>query len=310
MTQLPSPSESSDADATLVATGKPTKPAKPPKPPKAPRRRASDKAAGPFGGRWAGCLAALFNVLAALFLLLSVLGVLAVVAVYNGALAYVPGGSAYLPPTEPVIIRVAALPTLPGGTALVQFPTLPPEWTPTITPTITLTPLPGTASPVPSGTLAVPPYTATHLPTPTATATRRFTGPTPKPTFTRAPNNYTFTLQPGSPTYLTNFINTSGCNWFGIVGRAFGLDGNPVINLTVHLEGGGINADTVTGSGPSAMGPGSYELPISDHPIQTTNTYQVQLRNNTGTNLSDVYAIPTYGDCSKNLVMVNFAQNH
>jgi hypothetical protein len=121
---------------------------------------------------------------------------------------------------------------------------------------------------------------------------------------------FNYTLQAGSPTYFTNFVNTSACNWFGIVGRAFGMDGNPVINLTVHLEGGGIVMDVLTGSGPSAIGPGAYQIPLSDHPIDTTDTYRVQLRNNTGTNQSDVFAIRTFGDCSRNLVMVNFFQNH
>ena len=161
--------------------------------------------------------------------------------------------------------------------------------------------------------MALPTYTATFTPSPTATATKPSptptkTGPTPKPTFT--PSKFRYTLQPGSPTYLANFLNTSGCNWFGIVGRVFGLDSNPVINLTVHLEGGGVNADVVTGSGPSALGPGGYQIPLADHPIDTTDTYHVQLRNNTGTNLSDVYSIRTYGDCPRNMVMVNFTQNH
>ncbi len=117
---------------------------------------------------------------------------------------------------------------------------------------------------------------------------------------------YPYVLQPGSPTYLSNFLNTAGCNWFGIVGRAFGLDGNPVINLTVHLEGGGINTDVLTGTGPSALGPGGYEITISDHPIDTTDTYRIQLRNNSGNLLSDIYSIRTYGDCPRNLVLVNF----
>jgi hypothetical protein len=188
---------------------------------------------------------------------------------------------------------------------------LPPIWTPSETPTITGTPPPPTRSPIPSSTSAFPSPTPTRTKTPTATATRptpTSTGPTPLPTVTRSAFNYT--LQTGSPTYLGNFLNDSGCKWFGIVGRAFGMDGNPVINLTVHLEGGGITADVLTGSGPSALGPGGYEIPLSDHPIETTNTYRVQLRRNTGNNLSDVYAIPTFGDCQRNLVLVNFFQNH
>ncbi len=119
-----------------------------------------------------------------------------------------------------------------------------------------------------------------------------------------APNPYV--LQPGSPFYLANFINTSGCDWFGIAGRAFGLDGNPVINLTVHLEGGGRNTDALTGSGPASLGPGSYEIDLGDHPLETSGVYFIQLRNNAGMPLSDVYMIPTHGQCNMNLVLVNF----
>jgi hypothetical protein len=250
-----------------------------------------------------------------LFLLLTCLSGAAVAALFRepSPLRFIPGGSTYLPPTELPIANVLLTATPPAGTASAGFPTLPPAWTATNTPTITPTPMPGTASAEPSSTVPLPTYTNTYTPSPTATATRPSptptkTGPTPKPTFT--PSKFAYTLQPGSPTYLANFLNTSGCNWFGIVGRVFGLDSNPVINLTVHLEGGGINADVVTGSGPSALGPGGYQIPLADHPIDTTDTYHVQLRNNAGRNLSDVYSIRTYGDCPRNMVMVNFTQNH
>lgn len=314
MTNFLAPSGSSDSEATRASAGKS---AKSPKPPKTPRRRASDKPAGQTSSRGAGCLAPLLNLLSILLVILALLSAVVMVLVFQfpGMLAYIPYGGAFMPATQSVSAQVVAVPTLVGPTNSAQFPTLPPVWTPTDTPTVTPSPLPGTSSPAPSGTVTFPTYTSTFTPTPTSTATRlpgtgTRTGPTPKPTFTRAPNNAAFTLQPGSPTYLANFINTSGCNWFGIVGRAFGLDNNPVINLTVHLEGGGINTDVLTGTGPSALGPGSYQIPISDHPIATTDVYQVQLRYNTGTAASNVFSIQTYGDCTKNLVMVNFVQNH
>jgi hypothetical protein len=259
-------------------------------------------------GQASGCLGAIFNLLTLLFVLLTCLSASAVVALFQtpSPLSFVLGGSSYIPATDPALAQVLYTPTSPGGTPGVSFPTLPPVWTPTDTPTITATPMPGTPSPEASDTQAVPTYTATGTATPTRTATKR--GPTPKPTITQS--KFQYNLQPGTPQYLANFINTSGCNWFGIVGRVFGLDGNPVINLTVHMEGGGINADVVTGSGPSALGPGGYQIPISDHPIDTADTYKVQLRMNTGTQISDTYAVRTFGDCNKNLVLVNFTQNH
>ena len=310
MSNLPPASDNSPLDETQVAAGKPKRG----KAPKLLRVAKAPKQAR-TAGRASGCLVALFNLLTVLFLVLTCLSAGMVAALFQepSPLRFIAGGSAYLPATDVPFAVALLTQTAPPGTSSASFPTLPPVWTATNTPTITPTPMPGTASPEPSATLAVPTYTATWTATPTATSTKPSPtptkiGPTPKPTFT--PSKFRYTLQPGSPTYLANFLNTSGCNWFGIVGRAFGLDSNPVINLTVHLEGGGVNADVLTGTGPQALGPGGYQIVLADHPIGTTDTYHVQLRNNTGTPLSDVYSIRTYGDCPRNMVLVNFTQNH
>ena len=118
-----------------------------------------------------------------------------------------------------------------------------------------------------------------------------------------------FVFQPGSPAYLANTVNTAGCNWMGITGQAFDLLGKPVLGYYVHLEGGGLTVDAPTGGKPS-VGPGGYEIVLSDHPIETTDTYRVQLRNASGQPLSDTYVIPTFGDCRRNWILVNFVQNH
>jgi hypothetical protein len=316
MTNLLDPANRPALADLQVADVEPTpdKGSKPPKAPKAPKGPKTPKAKR-AAGQPNGCLGALFNLLTVVFVLLTCLSAGLVVALFQhpSPLSFVPGGSAFIPVTDPAIAQVLSTITPPAGTPGVVFPTLPPAWTATDTPTITTTPAPGTPSAEPSSTPRVPTYTATWTATPTRTATKPSptptkTGPTPKPTNTRSV--FAYNLQPGSPTYLSNFLNQNGCTWFGIVGRAFGLDSNPVINLTVHLEGGGINTDVLTGTGPSALGPGGYQIPLSDHPIDTTDTYHIQLRNNTGTPLSDTFAIRTFGDCAKNAVMVNFTQNH
>lgn len=114
-------------------------------------------------------------------------------------------------------------------------------------------------------------------------------------------------LQSGSPAYLRNYVNTDACNWMGVVGQAFGLDGKPQLNLIAHVEGGGLNVDGATGSQP-AIGPGAYQIVLGDHPIATTDTYRIQLRSPSGQALSEFYLIPTYEDCNKNLILVNFVQ--
>jgi hypothetical protein len=190
-------------------------------------------------------------------------------------------------------------------------PTLPPEWTHTPTPTITDTPLPSD-TPVDTPTSTERP-TATSTPTitltPSKTPTITPTGPTLTPTKTRSA--FQFTLQNDQPAYLKNFANTAGCSWMGAAGQVFDLKGSTMLNLTVHIEGGGLNYDVFTGDPRfAAYGPGGYELYIGNQAKDTTDDYRVQLRSATGQPLSDVYVIRTFADCNKNLILVNFVQNH
>ncbi len=272
----------------------------------------------------AGCLGTLFNLLTVLLVALTcVVGAgVAVLFQFPAVLRYVPGGSAYLPSTAPAVAQVIQLPTLavatPGPSPTLNpdelvFPTLPPEWTPVDTPTVTNTPLPRTETAVPTETqpraTRTPTNTNTPEFTPTRTPTPTHTGPPPTPTNTRSPQAYT--LQNGSPTYLANFLpNAAGCKWFGIVGRAFALDDSAIIGLTVKVRAGDIDLPPVQTGGAPAIGAGGYEVYLNDHPIATIDVYKIQLFNNSGTALSEQLVIPTFADCTKNLVMVNFVQNH
>jgi hypothetical protein len=144
---------------------------------------------------------------------------------------------------------------------------------------------------------------------PSPTATQRAS---PTPTVTRSP--FPYTLQNGSPAYISNFANTAGCQWQGIAGQVFNLSNQSVIGLIVHLEGGGLNVETLTGAKPE-YGPSGWEFFLTDPPQTTTDVYHVQLRTIGGSPLSDVYVIPTFanppsGGCPKNLALVNFVQNH
>jgi hypothetical protein len=252
-----------------------------------------------------GCVGALFNVLSVLLVLLTFAsaGVAAALFQYPNLVALIPPPGAWVIPTQPVLL--AGIPTLapPGteaaGTPDEAFPTLPPEWTATHTPTATRTPKPATETPVATTTRA-----GTSV-APGGTVTPG--GPTPTPTRTRSA--YPYTLQNNSATYLANFINGAGCSWFGLAGQAFGLDGKPIIGLTVHLEGDGLSLDALTGSQP-AIGPGGYEIPLGNHPVETSDIYTIELRNNTGTALSNAIVVETFGDCARNLVLINFVQNH
>jgi hypothetical protein len=267
-------------------------------------RPAARRRARPARRGW-GCVSQALNLLSLFFTLLACFtaAVFALLFRDPSLLALLPEGGTYVAATEPRLIARYVTPTSSSGD--VVFPTLPPEWTATVTATGTLTPLPSTPTPVPTGT----PQAATRTPTitPTATRTRRPGGPTLTPTATSAVFKYA--LQNNAPTYLANFINSSGCNWWGIAGQAFDLNDHTVIGLTVHLEGAGLSLDALTGSQP-AIGPGGYEIPLGNHPTATDGTYHIQLRSNTGAALSDNLEIQTFGDCSKNLILVNFKQNH
>lgn len=250
----------------------------------------------------------LFNLLASGFLVLSCLCLCAVAAIFALPNEMIPAN--LRPPDFPTAVAVIDInipPTntpAPTDTAGPQVATFPATWTsppPTFTPTRPTS----TITPSPENTDPLDTRTPTHTFTPTHTPTRTFTpGP---PTKTRSALPYT--LQQGSPTYLTNYINTAGCNYMGIIGQAFNLDGKAELNLYVHLEGNGLVVDGITGSEPS-IGPGAYKINLGDKPVTTTDVYKVQLRNSSGQPLSDNLTIATFGDCKKNLILVNFEQNH
>lgn len=265
----------------------------------------------------------IFNLLAGLFLALSCLTGLCYGTIFAVPfLVPEPFRVATMPSIALIPTRAARPTDTPGPTPTntSSIPTLPPTWTPTATLTPTSTPGPTeipsvTPTFTPLGPTGTPLPTLTLPPSATPTRTPSPTGPTPTPptpTTTRSP--FAYTLQNNAPTYLTNFANTAGCKWQGIAGQVFNTAGQSQISLLVHLEGGGLNIDTLTGSKPE-YGPSGFEFFLTDVPKDTTNVFRVQLRTTAGTPLSDVIVVPTFanptsGGCPKNLALVNFAQNH
>ena len=256
----------------------------------------------------------IFNLLTVLVLLLSCLvGAYSLLVVVN-------------PNSAPNVMRPQALPTImptltPSGTALIDiFPTEIPTRGPTdtgapvsATPTVTASPtapasLTITASvTATSGATLTPSRTATATRTRTQPASATPSGPTAVPTRTLSP--LPFTLQPGSPTYIPNYANAAGCNWMGIAGQAFDLSGRPIIGLIVRVFFQGGTIDALTGTNKS-YGEGGYEVYLNDHVEATTGAYSIQLLNASTSPLSDIFAISTLADCNRNLIVVNFVQNH
>lgn len=183
---------------------------------------------------------------------------------------------------------------------------------PTWTPNRPLAALPATATntrrptPIPSTTPTFPPPTATRTPTSTPTPTDT-PGPSPTVTNTRAP--FPFTRAAASPNYLQNFANNAGCNWLGIAGEVWDLQGNPVPSgqYRVHVWGSGIDERPPVGAAP-AYGPAGYEQFVFDAPV--VRDYNVQLETVNGTAVSQVYQVQTRASCNQNLLLFNFVQNH
>jgi hypothetical protein len=188
-------------------------------------------------------------------------------------------------------------PTLP---VLAELPTstptprvgLPATWTPTITssPTNTATPLPSL--------------------TPTEIEEVEITSTPESP----PEEGFPFVVQdpPGEPVYIQNIHYPDlGCDWMGLGGQAFALNGAPMKFLTVHLGGtlGGGTLDilTLTGTAPQ-YGEGGYEFTLADSVIASNDTVWVQLLDQAGLPLSDQIYFDTFADCEMNQILINFQQ--
>lgn len=267
--------------------------------------------------------ALVFNVLTVLMLLLTCLS-----ATSTGALVAFPGALAAVG-LAPAVATAPALPTMivvqgpsatpnpDGSTPLpsgetpapvdstatsggnAAFPTFPPTWTPSATPTASE--IPPTRTPQPSATETLPPLTETLTPTPSLTPTVTKPGPTP----TRTKPAIIYRMKTGHPLYLANYANSAGCSWMGIFGQVFDAGGLPVNNLKIHVEGRGINVDVLTGSA-LQYGGGYYEAPLGNVAVATTNEYRIQVRNSANQPLSDFYYVNTKSTCTQNLILVSF----
>ena len=108
---------------------------------------------------------------------------------------------------------------------------------------------------------------------------------------------------------MRNFANAAGCNWLGIAGRVFNLEGNDVGpgQYQVHVWGGGIDERPAVGGKPD-YGPSGWEQFLFDAPA--VRNYNVQLETVSGTAVSQVYSVQTRASCNENLVLFNFVQNN
>lgn len=191
----------------------------------------------------------------------------------------------------------AALVDLPTATATPGFP---PTWTPTPfpQPTATVTPAPPAAptdvpaQPEAPVTLAAPAEDATQPPA--------------------DPNGYAFQLRgPLNEVASTIIHPDQKCNWMGVGGGVFSLQGSPLTGLTMllggTLDGKAVNKSALTGSF-TDYGPAGYEFALGDVPIESNGTLWLQLVDQAGLPLSARVPIVTSKDCGRNLLLVSFKQ--
>lgn len=233
-----------------------------------------------------------------LFVALSGLVVLVCVAILINP-ALVPA------PLRPVVASVTPAQPLPTTVSQSESAVLEATVTATATatPTKTFTPS-ATATPTSTPTETfTPSSTATITPSPTDTPTPTVT-PTPTPTPTITPSRYRYTLQASYPKYSAY---PGGCQWLGFAGQVFDLNGQPVLDVVVHI--GGVDYLTLSGASQAYDIPGWVQQ-VGDRPAITGGYYSVQLQDMLGNPLSDVIMPTTSGSCAENLVTVNFVQNH
>ena len=202
-------------------------------------------------------------------------------------------------PTETITPTIA--PTLTGTLQ----PTLTPSLTNTLVPTQPTNTTPPTDAPptqIPSETItSTLVVTPTDIPTITPTVSDFTPLPTEPP-----PSPYPFILRDNQVIFTGNFANTAGCAWQGVGGQVFDLNGQPLLQIRVHVFGQGVDLYTASGSN-TLYGLSGWEVPLNS--TLTGNSYIVELQSQQGTIISPQVTV-TYeaNNCAKNLALINFEQ--
>jgi len=121
-----------------------------------------------------------------------------------------------------------------------------------------------------------------------------------------------YVVQSGTPVGIQNFVlPEAGCDWAGVGGQVFNLAGLPVPGLIIKIdgtvEGNPVLVYIVTGSS-LQLGPGGFDVYLSDHPVATQSLLYLQLLNVTGIPLSTQIPLDTFSSCTQNLLLVNLIE--
>lgn len=113
---------------------------------------------------------------------------------------------------------------------------------------------------------------------------------------------FRFNIQAGYPVYSRY---PGGCNWLGFTGQVFDLNGQPLYGLVVRI--GGPEYLLLSGNARS-FGFNGWLEQVANQPTTTTGFYSLQLQDPLGNALSPTVPMPTFADCARNLITVNFVQ--
>lgn len=192
-------------------------------------------------------------------------------------------------PFKPQAVIVLVTPTSPGPTNT-PLPTFPPTWTPTATPTHTGTP---TVTPTPSNT-----PTPTNTPLPTRT-------PKPPPPF----------YLDGEPIHTSQTLYEGvGGWWLGLAGEVTDPNGSSITSVQIKLwDGEGWESFQTPGSRqdyrPKYGGGTSWWEQFVPFNCSLIKTFYLQVVQN-GVGVSPVVKVEHGGDCSQNLIMINFKRRY
>ncbi|WP_299027399.1 hypothetical protein [uncultured Thermanaerothrix sp.] len=205
-------------------------------------------------------------------------------------------GVIYVNPNSPV----NPFPPRPLPT-LLSLPTLGEVPSPTPWSTETVLKIPPT--PAPSATLTPEPTLILATPLPEQS------NPIGTPT---SPYRYAFAVQ-GKPNAISAalYYPERTCDWTGVAGRVFDIQGSPAIGIRVSLQGylGGKSMSLLSLTGTASLyGPSGFEFTLADRPLASRGTLYIQLLDQADLPLSPQIAFDTFAECDKNLILIDFKQ--
>ena len=174
----------------------------------------------------------------------------------------------------------------------------------------------------PTSTITIQPteqVIVTQIIFPTATGNETFIEGTPvletqsvPPTEVPFNGIYAFELQNDvNAIESTIFKPNYGCEWSGVAGQVFDLQGRPVMGVRVWLRGTYnyqyIDILSLTLES-SPYGPSGFEFTLGDEPVDSFGNLSIQLLDQANIPISDRIYFDTFADCSKNLIIMNFKQ--